>query len=77
MPEKTSDVELVCGDWFGGALTSANHRTSYTLYVVGKDGKLRWQLAVEGRRNIRFCRPRERRLCGSDAHRARRGDEWY
>jgi outer membrane protein assembly factor BamB len=50
MPEKTSDVELVCGDWFGGALISANHPTSYTLYAVGKDGKLRWQLAVEGRR---------------------------
>lgn len=50
MPEKTSDVELVCGDWFGGALISANHPAAFTLYAVGKDGKLRWRLAVEGHR---------------------------
>lgn len=50
MPEKTSDVELVCGDWFGGALVSANRPTGYTLYAVGKDGKLRWRLALEGHR---------------------------
>ena len=50
MPEKTSDVELVCGDWFGGALISANRSSAYTLYAVGKDGKLRWRLAVEGHR---------------------------
>jgi outer membrane protein assembly factor BamB len=50
MPEKTSDVELVCGDWFGGALISANHAGSYTLYAVGNDGNLRWQLAAPGHR---------------------------
>jgi hypothetical protein len=31
MPENTHDVELVCGDWLGGALISANHANSYTL----------------------------------------------
>lgn len=50
MPEKTSDVELVCGDWFGGALISANRTSAYTLYAVGKDGKLRWRLDVKGHR---------------------------
>jgi outer membrane protein assembly factor BamB len=50
MPDKTSDVEMVCGDWFGGALISANHPASYTLYAVGKDGKLRWRLTVKGHR---------------------------
>ena len=48
MPEKTHDVELVGGDWLGGALISANHRDSYTLYTVGKDGKLRWQQTLPG-----------------------------
>ena len=48
MPERTRDVELVCGDWLGGALISANRADSYTLYTVGKDGKLRWQYALQG-----------------------------
>lgn len=50
MPEKTKDVELVCGDWLGGALVSANHADSFTLYTVGKDGKLRWQHTLAGLR---------------------------
>jgi outer membrane protein assembly factor BamB len=50
LPESTLDVELVCGDWFGGALISANHKDSYTLYAVGKDGKLRWQHTEAGLR---------------------------
>jgi outer membrane protein assembly factor BamB len=50
MPEDTRNVELVCGDWLGGAVISANRSDSYTLYAVGKDGKLRWQLASQGRR---------------------------
>jgi outer membrane protein assembly factor BamB len=48
MPEKTRDVELVCGDWLGGALISANQPSSYTLYTVGTDGKVRWQHTLEG-----------------------------
>jgi len=48
MPEQTRDVELVCGDWLGGALISANRADSYTLYTVGKDGKLRWQYTLPG-----------------------------
>jgi hypothetical protein len=50
MPEKTHDVELVCGDWLGGALISANHANSYTLYTVGTDGKLRWRYTLAGAR---------------------------
>jgi outer membrane protein assembly factor BamB len=48
MPETTSNVELVCGDWMGGALISANHADSFTLYTVGKDGQLRWQHTFAG-----------------------------
>jgi len=48
MPEQTHDVELVCGDWLGGALISANHANSYTLYTVGKNGKSRWQYTLAG-----------------------------
>jgi hypothetical protein len=48
MPEKTSDVELVCGDWLGGAVISANGADSYTLYFVGKDGNVRWQHTSPG-----------------------------
>ncbi len=50
MPEKTQDVELICGDWLGGAEVSAKHSNSYTLYAVGKDGKLRWQYTAPGLR---------------------------
>jgi hypothetical protein len=50
MPEATQDVDLVCGDWLGGALISANRPDSYTLYAVGKDGKLRWQRTLPGLR---------------------------
>jgi outer membrane protein assembly factor BamB len=51
MPEQTHDVELVCGDWLGGAVISANRADSYTLYVVGRDGKLRWRHDSDGVRN--------------------------
>jgi outer membrane protein assembly factor BamB len=48
MPESTRDVELLCGDWMGGALISANRPNSYTLYAVGKDGNLRWKRTMSG-----------------------------
>lgn len=48
VPEKTKHVDLVCGDWTGGALISANHANSFTLYTVGKDGKVRWQHTLAG-----------------------------
>jgi outer membrane protein assembly factor BamB len=51
MPEATKDVELVCGDWLGGALISANRRDSFTLYAVGGNGKLRWQHTLAGNRS--------------------------
>lgn len=48
LPEQNHDVELVCGDWLGGALISANRSNSYTLYTVGIDGQLRWQRTMTG-----------------------------
>jgi outer membrane protein assembly factor BamB len=48
LPESTRNVELVCGDWTGGALISANHAGSFTLYTVGGDGKLRWKQTMLG-----------------------------
>ncbi len=48
MPEDTHDVELVCGDWMGGALISANRADSFTLYTVGKDGKTSWKHTFAG-----------------------------
>jgi outer membrane protein assembly factor BamB len=50
MPENVHDVDLVCGDWLGGALISANRADSYTLYAVGKNGKLRWRRTLAGTR---------------------------
>jgi hypothetical protein len=50
LPEATHNVELICGDWLGGALISANRDDSYTLYAVGKDGELRWQRTMKGAR---------------------------
>ena len=50
MPEKTADVELVCGDWLGGALVSANRADSFTIYAVAKDGQVRWQETIPGLR---------------------------
>src|SRR4029077_11632467 len=48
MPERTHDVQLVCGDWTGGALISAERKDAFTLYTVGKDGKLRWEHTFQG-----------------------------
>lgn len=48
LPEKTHDVELICGDWTGGALIGANLGSSFTLYTVGKDGKERWRHTFKG-----------------------------
>jgi len=48
LPEETHNVDLICGDWLGGVLLSANHEDSYTLYAVGKDGELRWQRTIKG-----------------------------
>ena len=50
MPEKTRNAELICGDWLGGALVGANRADSFTLYVVGNDGKLRWHRDFTGKR---------------------------
>jgi outer membrane protein assembly factor BamB len=50
MPEVNQDVELICGDWFSGAEISSKHRDHYTVYVVGHDGKLRWQHTIPGLR---------------------------
>jgi outer membrane protein assembly factor BamB len=48
LPEAVHNVELICGDWLGGALISANRDDSYTLYAVGNHGELRWQRTMKG-----------------------------
>ena len=48
LPEKTTNVELVCGDWLGGALISANQSNSFTVYTVGPDGAVRWKRTLTG-----------------------------
>jgi len=50
LPEETKDVELICGDWLGGALIGASHASDYTLYTVGSDGKTRWKFTLPGSR---------------------------
>jgi hypothetical protein len=48
LPEETGTVEFVCGDDMGSAILAAVHSASYTLYVVGKDGKPLWHRKFEG-----------------------------
>lgn len=48
LPEKVHTVELICGDWLGGAFIGANRDDSYTLYAIGKDGEVRWQRTMKG-----------------------------
>ena len=50
LPEQTRDVQLICGDWLGGALIGANHASDYTLYTVGSNGKTRWKYTLAGSR---------------------------
>jgi outer membrane protein assembly factor BamB len=50
MPGETRDVELVCGDWLGGAVISANRPDGYTLYAVDKTGAERWHYDATGQR---------------------------
>ncbi len=42
MPEQTHDVELVCGDWLGGALISATTGSVITDGLGGVLLSLRW-----------------------------------
>jgi outer membrane protein assembly factor BamB len=48
LPETGGAVELVCGDNMGGAILTVTRSNFYTLYVVDKDGKLRWHHRFEG-----------------------------
>lgn len=48
LPESAGDVELVCSENMGGAIVTVTRSDSYTLYVVGNDGKLRWRHQFEG-----------------------------
>jgi outer membrane protein assembly factor BamB len=57
MPEITHDVELICGDWLGGAEVSANRADSFTLYAIGSDGKLRWEHSAQGLRKALAISP--------------------
>ncbi len=57
MPENTHDVELICGDWLGGAEVSADRTDSFTLYAIGSDGKLRWEHSAQGSRKALAISP--------------------
>lgn len=59
MPEITHDVELICGDWLGGAEVSADRADSFTLYAIGSDGKLRWQHSAQGSRKALAISPED------------------
>ena len=50
LPEKTASVDLVCGNWLGGALISANHGDDYTVYNIGNDGTTLWKYTLAGGR---------------------------
>ena len=57
MRENTHDVELICGDWLGGAEVSADRADSFTLYAIGSDGKLRWEHSAQGSRKALAISP--------------------
>jgi hypothetical protein len=48
LPERAVSVDLVCGNWLGGALISANHGNDYTVYNIGNDGKTLWKYTLTG-----------------------------
>ncbi len=48
LPEPARKVEMICTDDLGGAIIAAQHQDSFTIYVVGKDGKLRWRHIFAG-----------------------------
>jgi len=48
MPVDGRDVELVCGDWLGGAVISVTTLSGYAVYAVGKDGTERWRSDANG-----------------------------
>jgi hypothetical protein len=48
LPETADNVEFLCGDNAGGAVVTVTRPDSYTLYVVGKDGKLSWLHKFDG-----------------------------
>jgi hypothetical protein len=50
LQEQTRDVELICGDWLGGALIGANRASDFTLYTVGSNGRTRWKYTLPGSR---------------------------
>ncbi|MGB8522918.1 MAG: hypothetical protein WCD43_08130 [Candidatus Acidiferrales bacterium] len=59
MPEKTYDVELVCGDWLGGAEISGNRKDTSADLAVFDEGQgaekfeLRIPESYENRINVR------------------------
>jgi hypothetical protein len=48
VPHSDDKIELLCADNMGGAAVTATRPDSYTFYLVGKDGKLRWRHKFEG-----------------------------
>lgn len=48
LPKPDGKLEALCGENLGGAVFAVTRRDSYSLYVVGKDGKLRWRHKFDG-----------------------------
>lgn len=48
LPRPGGVAEVICGDDLGGLILSVTRNDSYTIYVVTKDGKLRWRQKFEG-----------------------------
>ena len=48
LASKDGKAEIMCGDNYGGAIITVARANAYTLYVAGKDGKLKWQHTFAG-----------------------------
>lgn len=57
VPEITDKVEFICGDDLGGAILATVRPDSYTVFVVGKGGKLLWSRKFEGVRKGHALNP--------------------
>ena len=47
-PDGSPDVSFLCSDDTGGVIVSASNKDSYELFIVGKDGNLRWHHRFAG-----------------------------
>jgi outer membrane protein assembly factor BamB len=50
LPEAALDVELLCGDWLGGAVIGVNRAGSFAIYDLTGNGSVRWKYEARGQR---------------------------